>query len=181
MRLRTASLDDAAAIGAVLTASYSLLMRGAYPDDLLESALPRITRANPDLLRSGRYHLAESEDGAAMGCGGWSDRPPGSGPDGHAHIRHFATHPDWTGQGVGRAIYRRCEEEAAAAGFGGFICFSSLNGEPFYAALGFRRVREIRVPMGPGLRFPSVLMVKGIGDELPLPRGERAGVRGSER
>ena len=163
MRVRTASLDDAAAIGAVLTASYSLLMRGAYPDDLLERALPRITRANPDLLRSGRYHLAESDDGAAMGCGGWSDRPPGSGPDGHAHIRHFATHPDWTGKGVGRAIYGRCEEQAAAAGYGGFVCFASLNGEAFYAALGFRRVREIRVPMGPGLRFPSVLMVKGIG------------------
>ena len=152
----------------MLDASYSRLMRGAYPDDLLERALPRITRANPELLRSGRYHLAESDEGEAMACGGWSDRPPGAGPDGHAHIRHFATHPDWTGKGAGRAIYERCEAEAAAAGFGGFVCFSSLNGEGFYAALGFRRVREIRVPMGPDLRFPSVLMVRGIAPASSL-------------
>ena len=164
MRVRTATSVDADAIGAVLEASYSQLMRGAYPDSLLERALPRIIRANPELVGSGRYHIAESDTGEAMACGGWSDRPPGAGPDGHAHIRHFATHPDWTGKGAGRAIYERCESEAAAAGFGGFVCFSSLNGEGFYAALGFRRVREIRVPMGPGLRFPSVLMVRGIGD-----------------
>ena len=163
MRVRAATLDDAAAVGAVLNPSYARLMRGAYPDDMLELALPRITRANPELLESGRYYLAESDEGDAMACGGWSDHAPGAGPDGHAHIRHFATHPDWTGRGAGRAIYEKCAAEAAAAGFGGFVCFASLNGEGFYAALGFRRVKEIRVPMGPGLRFPSVLMVRRIG------------------
>lgn len=162
MRVRTATPNDAETVGAVLAESYPRLMREAYPDDLLERALPMITRANPELLRSGRYHIAESEAGEAMACGGWSDRPPGGGPDGHAHVRHFATHPDWTGKGAGRAIYETCEAEAAAAGFGGFVCFSSLNGAGFYAALGFRRVREIRVPMGGGIRFPSVLMVRDI-------------------
>ena len=165
MRVRTAFPDDPRAVAALLQASYGRLMRPAYPEALLERALPRITRPNPALLGSGRYHIAEEADGRAIGCGGWSDRPPGGRPsgDGAAHIRHFATHPDWTGKGAGRAIYERCEAEAAAAGFRRFICFASRNGEGFYAALGFERVREIEVPMGPDLLFPSVLMVRGIG------------------
>jgi len=197
MQVRPATPADATTVTGILAASYPALMRGAYPDSLLERALPLITRANPALLESGTYHLALAEDGEAVACGGWSHRPPErdsreageyaarflnraacsksllphrlSGKpvptfphDALAHIRHFATHPDWTGRGAGRAIFERCEAEARAAGFTRFTCYSSRNGEPFYAALGFRRVREIEVPMGPELRFPSVLMVREI-------------------
>jgi GNAT superfamily N-acetyltransferase len=164
MKVRPATPADAAAVSAILAASYPALMRDAYPDELLVRALPLITRANPALLESGSYHLALLEDGEAVACGGWSHRPPerDSREPGLAHIRHFATHPDWTGRGAGRAIYERCAAEARAAGFTRFTCYSSRNGEPFYAALGFRRLREILVPMGPGLRFPSVLMVREI-------------------
>lgn len=153
-----------ATVSAILAASYPSLMRGAYPDDLLARALPRITSANSTLLESGTYYLAEAEDGAAAGCGGWSYRPPeaDSREEGIAHIRHFATHADWTGKGVGRAIFDRCEADAAAAGFTRFTCYSSLNGEGFYAALGFRRVREIAVPLSRNLLFPSILMVRDI-------------------
>jgi N-acetylglutamate synthase-like GNAT family acetyltransferase len=165
MQVRTATIEDENRISAILAASYPSLMREAYPDDLLDRALPRITTANPALLASGTYYLAEAEDGTAAGCGGWSYRPPEQDrrEEGVAHIRHFATHRDWTGRGVGRAIFDRCEADARAAGFTRFTCYSSLNGEPFYAALGFRRVREINVPLAPDLRFPSVLMVRGIG------------------
>lgn len=167
MLVRTATPDDMATVSAILAASYPSLMRGAYPDDLLARALPRITSANPALLASGTYYLAEAEDGSAAGCGGWSHRPPEEDrrEQGVAHIRHFATHQDWAGKGVGRAIFHRCEAEARAAGFTRFTCYSSLNGEGFYAALGFLRVREISVPMGPDLRFPSILMVREIGPD----------------
>ena len=164
MKVRPATPDDAATVSAILAASYPALMRGAYDQALLVRALPLITRANPHLLASGTYYIA-FEGSEAVACGGWSHRPPEAdrGEPGLAHIRHFATHPDWTGRGAGRAIFERCEAEARAAGFRRFICYSSRNGEPFYAALGFRRVREILVPMGPQLRFPSILMVREIG------------------
>jgi GNAT superfamily N-acetyltransferase len=163
MLVRPATPDDAHRVGAILAASYPELMAPAYPPELLARALPRIVRPNPVLLESGTYYLAEL-DGEPAGCGGWSHRPPEADlrQPGTAHIRHFATHPGRIGRGVGRAIYDRCEADAAAAGFARFVCYASLNGEPFYAALGFRRVRLFEAPMG-DLLFPSVLMVREIG------------------
>lgn len=164
MHLRIATLEDSAAISGVLRASYYGLMAEAYPAALLERVLPYTTRANPALLGSGRYYLVETPAGECVGCGGWSDHPP-DGPDPHprrAHIRHFATHPDWTGRGVGRTIYERCEEDARAAGFTAFEAYASLNGEPFYAALGFRRIERIETPMPGGVTFPAIRMERAI-------------------
>jgi GNAT superfamily N-acetyltransferase len=164
MRLRVARLEDSAAVGAVLGASYPTLMAAAYPAELLAKTLPSITRPNPGLLGSGRYYLVVAETGAPIGCGGWSDRPPGAPePDPRrAHIRHFATHPDWTGRGVGRMIYERCEADARAAGFAAFEAYASLNGEAFYATLGFRRLGPIETPMPGGVLFPAVRMERAI-------------------
>ncbi|HEX8573916.1 MAG TPA: GNAT family N-acetyltransferase [Allosphingosinicella sp.] len=160
MRLRVATQADSEAVAAVLGPSYAGLMAEAYPRELLERALPVMTRANPDLLGSGRYYLVESETGEPAGCGGWSPNPPGRpcGEAGRAHIRHFATHPGWTGRGVGRMLYERCEADARKAGFTAFECWASLNGEGFYASLGFRRLHPIETPMGGGLLFPAVRM-----------------------
>ncbi len=164
MRLRVATLEDAATVGSVLSASYSTLMADAYPAEVLARALPPMSRANPELLVSGRYYLVEAETGQPAGCGGWSDHPP-DGPEAdprRAHIRHFAVHPDWTGRGVGRMIYQRCEDDARTAGFTVFEAYSSLNGEGFYAALGFRRLALIETPMPGGVSFPAVRMERAI-------------------
>jgi GNAT superfamily N-acetyltransferase len=171
MQIRPATPDDRETVAGILAASYPLLMRAAYRDELLARTLPGMTRANPGLLASGTYYLAEPEPGLFAGCGGWSDHGPGGGgrEPGIAHIRHFATHPDWTGRGVGRALYERCETDARAAGFVRFTCFASLNGEPFYRAVGFTAVRMIEVPMGAGVSFPSILMTREIGPEIRDP------------
>jgi len=60
------------------------------------------------------------------------------------------------------ALYARCKHDARDAGLSQFECYSSLNGETFYAALGFRRLAQINVDMFDGLRFPSVHMVADI-------------------
>jgi GNAT superfamily N-acetyltransferase len=164
MRVRVASPEDAGAVSAVLRPSYARLMAPAYPPDLLARTLPLITRANPALLASGRYYLVEAETGEPAGCGGWSAHPPGaSEPDPRrAHIRHFATHPAWVGRGVGRMLYESCEGDARAAGFTRFEAWASLNGEGFYAALGFCRLEQIETPMPGGIRFPAVRMERAI-------------------
>jgi GNAT superfamily N-acetyltransferase len=161
--IRVATPVDAAAVAHVLVNSYPTLMAAAYDPALLARALPLITRAHPRLLAGGSYYLAEA-DGHAAGCGGWSWERPGETEveTGLAHIRHFATHGDWTGRGVGRALYERCEQDARAAGANRFECYASLNGEAFYAALGFARIGAIEVAMGPGLDFPSILMQRPI-------------------
>ncbi len=135
--IRPATPEDAAAVTAVLQASYPALMQGHYDPDALAAALPRMTRANGALLASGTYYVAKAAAGPLIGCGGWSFERPGTGAvePGLAHIRHFGVAPDWTGRGAGRALYARCAAEARAAGASRFECFASLNAVPFYRLL----------------------------------------------
>lgn len=155
---------DGPLVGALLSASYPDLMSQGYEGAILEALLPTITQANPALLSSGTYYLAESGDGSGAGCGGWTLERPGSGEivAGLGHIRHFATHPEWIGRGIGRAIYAVCQEQAQSAGVGRFECYATINAEGFYAALGFTKLRQIDVPMGPRLVLPSILMTCSI-------------------
>ncbi len=164
VNVRVSTLDDSAKISSLLQASYPELMRPAYDAKLLEQVLPRMTVAQSRLLESGSYYVAEASGGAIVGCGGWTKERPGTGEimAKVGHIRHFGVHPEWTRCGVGKALYTRCELDARDAGLSQFECYASLNGEAFYAALGFRRLAEIDVDMFDGLRFPSVHMVADI-------------------
>lgn len=139
-------------------------MRPAYDAELLDRVLPRITTAQPGLLKSGSYYVAEAPDGAIIGCGGWTKERPGTNEIevGVGHIRHFGVHPRWTRRGTGKALYSQCVCDARDAGISRFECYSSLNGEAFYSSLGFRRLAQIEVDMFDGLRFPSVHMVADI-------------------
>ena len=139
-------------------------MRGAYRDSVLTAALPAMTIAQPSLLQSGTYYLAETIGGILVGCGGWSMERPGSGEvlAGLAHIRHFCVHPEWTRQGVGRALYTRCRDDAKNFGVTVFECCSSINGESFYAALGFERDRIVAGELPGGMALPSVRMIAAI-------------------
>lgn len=155
--IRIAEMGDAVAISRVLLASYSALYRGWYQDDVLNAALPAMTCANPRLLATGRYFVAEIGD-AIVACGGWSAEKPGGAMISRlAHVRHFATDPDFINRGCGGAILTRSLEEAAAAGFAEIESVSSLTAEAFYARHGFSPVAMVRQPMG-GADFACVLM-----------------------
>ncbi|EKV32379.1 GCN5-related N-acetyltransferase [Caenispirillum salinarum AK4] len=161
--VRVATVDDAAAVTALLEACYPTLMTPHYDPAVMARALPLMCRANPSLLASSTFYIAMSTEGTTLGCGGWTLARPGA-PDDPVdptlgHIRHFATHPDAVRRGVARAIFARCAADARAAGVARFECFSALGAEPFYAAMGFRAVGPMAVAMGPDLRFPSTRMV----------------------
>ena len=166
--VRVASLDDAEAVGSVLRTSYPNLMASGYPADILARALPLMVRANPALLCSGTYYLAEGPDGTVVGCGGWTFERPGAAgapiDPTPGHIRHFATDPGWIRCGVGRMLFDRCVADARAAGVRRFECYSSLVAEPFYGALGFVAIEPITIDMGPGIAFPSVRVICRITD-----------------
>lgn len=162
--VRPATLADSDDVSALLQDSYPTLMRRAYDHSVLAANLPFMTVAQPKLLQSGSYYVAESSTGAVIGCGGWTRERPGTGEvmTGLGHIRHFGVHSDWTRRGVGRAIYTRCLNDARNEGLQKFECYSSLNGESFYSALGFERLGLIEVKMPGDVRFPSIHMVSEI-------------------
>lgn len=163
--LRLATLADEARVSALLRASYSILLRAAYDEMVLSPALELMTKANPALLASGTFYVAESNDKVMVGCGGWTREPP-PGDDkvepNLAHIRHFATHWEWTNRGIGRAIYDLCEADARSAGIDNFECNSILNAEGFYSAVGFESIRRLDVALRPDVVLPGVLMQRQI-------------------
>ena len=161
--IRIATPDDAPLVRAILEDSYPALMATAYPAGLLARAMPLITRPHPRLLAGGTYYLAEV-DGEIAGCGGWSFWEPGGGAveTGLAHIRHFAVCESWSGRGVGHRSRIGRKGLARRAGADRLEVQSSLNGEVFYARLGFERIGPMDVPMGPDLVFPSILMRRTI-------------------
>jgi GNAT superfamily N-acetyltransferase len=162
--IRVASPADADAVSAVLAASYTSLLAGHYESGALSRALPYMTRANPMLLASGTYYVAESQAGEIAGCGGWTAARPGTGEiaQGEAHIRHVATHPAWAKRGVGALLMGRCFDEARQHGVRKLHCFSTLNAVAFYRACGFETVGPIEVALVPNLTLPSVPMSRAL-------------------
>ena len=162
--IRIANPMDADAVSALLVASYSSLLGTHYDHGVLGRALPHLTKANIILLACGTYYVAEGEPGKVVGCGGWTAANPESGEitEGEAHIRHFATHPEWIRRGIGTALLARCLSEARLAGTCKLYCCSTLNAERFYRASGFDAVGPIEVSLGPSMKFPGILMSREI-------------------
>ena len=162
--LRVAVPSDEQAVGALLQASYTVLMAPWYDAELLQRALPLMTVANPQLLRSDSFYIVESENGAVVGCGGWSSEQPGSGRQapGEAHIRHFATHPQWTRRGIAKTILARCFEDSRAEDVALMHCNAALGSEPFYAAAGFEAVGPIQIAMLANVFLPATRMRRSL-------------------
>ncbi|MBI1416315.1 MAG: GNAT family N-acetyltransferase [Limimaricola sp.] len=156
MLIRVATPEDLGRIDALLSASYPRLLRPDYPPSVLVMALPLISRANPALVSSGTYYVAE-EAGAILGAGGWTPRRGGQ-----AEVRHLVT--DWRHQrqGLGRAILSHALEAARDVGMTTAHAAATRTAVPFYAAMGFTRLADIVVPLAPGIGFPAVSMRRAL-------------------
>jgi GNAT superfamily N-acetyltransferase len=163
--LRRARPADLSAVDVLLSRSYPRLLAADYPPSVLVLAVPRIARAQPALLASGTYFLAEDGAGRVVGAGGWTPAAPGrAGGLGRmeqriGHVRHVATDPDMVRQGVGRQLMTRVMQDARAVGVEVLECASTRTAVPFYAALGFRTLGDLVVSLGPGVEFAAVRMM----------------------
>ncbi len=162
--IRPTSAADLPAIDALLGKSYPVLLKPDYPPSVLVTCLPLISRARPDLLRSGTYYMVEASDGTALAAGGWTHGAPqgGVGPRDVGHIRHVVTHPDATRRGLGRAVMERSFAAARISGVRWMLCQSTRTAEPFYASMGFQRRGEITIMLRPGIGFPAVEMIRSL-------------------
>jgi GNAT superfamily N-acetyltransferase len=156
--IRRAKAADYSAISAILAVAY-VRLKYAYDPLGFDNALPLMSKANPKLIASGTYYIADIEDLPA-GCGGWSPEQPGTGTiaDGVGHIRHFATHPAHARKGVARALLDRCLAEARQRGITTMMSNSTLPAVAFYESAGFEKLGVTDVEMGPGIVLPAVQM-----------------------
>lgn len=169
--LRTALPSDLAALDRLLGRSYPRLLAPDYPPSTLVLAVPRFARAQPELLQSGRYFVAEDAQGRILAAGGWSWRSPsGHEVERSGHVRHVATDPDVVRQGLGRMIMTRVMLEARDAGVRWLDCLSTRTAVSFYQALGFRIMHPKDLALGPGIDFPVLRMLADLEEELPRKR-----------
>ena len=156
--IRKATLADLAVVDHLLGRSYPKLLASHYPPSTMVLAVPLMARAQPRLLRSGRYFLAEY-GGRVVGAGGYSiDSPSGAIVPGTMHVRHVATDPSMARRGVARALLAHVLAVARQEGAASFDCISTRNAEVFYTAMGFLPVAPVTLNLGPGIEFPAIHM-----------------------
>jgi len=132
---------------------------GAYGRGALEAWARLGWQYRHQLLRDpGAFFVAASGE-RVVGVGGWS---PDSLGQADAWLRYVFVHPDWAGRGVGRMLAEAAEAAARAEGKSRFQVWSSLNAAGFYEALGYRRVRQGRLPVTGTVEMGYVLMLKEI-------------------
>ena len=158
MLIRPSTKDDLGAVDALLARTYPKLLKADYRPSVLVTALPIISRARPELLGCGTYYVAE-EDGEVLGAGGWT---PDRQDERLGHIRHVVTDDRALRRGVGRALMQRSFDVARAAGMTRMECWATRTAVPFYTALGFTEVGLIDVPLGDGIVFPSIRMMRDL-------------------
>ncbi|MEO6299972.1 MAG: GNAT family N-acetyltransferase, partial [Paracoccaceae bacterium] len=120
LTLRLATIADLAAVDDLLGRCYPRLLAKDYPPSIMVTAVPLLTRARPELLASGRYHLAVDDGSRVVGAGGWSGRGQG-----WAQVRHVATDPSHLRCGIGRSLMARVLDEATATGVTAMDCLST--------------------------------------------------------
>lgn len=159
IEIRPTTSRDIAVVDDLLARSYPALLKADYPASVMVTALPIISRAQPDLVTCGTFYGA-FEDETLLGVGGWTAASPGRAKEveGRGHIRHFATDPQRIRQGIGRAIIVKCLADARRAGVSQMRCQATLTAVPFYASVGFTRLSNIDVPLRAGIVFPAVEM-----------------------
>jgi GNAT superfamily N-acetyltransferase len=174
-QLRLATLDEAAAIEALMKASIRDLVPQFYDAAQTESSVQHVAVVDRMLIEDGTYFVAEA-DGDLVACGGWSRRDKlytGSGAaSGDVRLLDPATEParvramfvraDWTRRGLGRRILAACEAAAKAEGYRTLALMATLSGLPLYQSYGFRVLTYAAVALPNGVTVDCASMEKPI-------------------
>lgn len=171
--LRKADLDDVPDLEALIARSIRALGMGDYSSEQIEGALLGAFGVDTQLIRDGTYYAAH-QDGALVGCGGWSRRRTLFGGDRHldrdgaeldprleaAKIRAFFVDPSYARRGIGSAILDACESEARARGFTRFELMATLPGVRLYRTRGYVPGHSIQHLLPGGVSIEFVPMSK---------------------
>jgi len=154
--IRVANRADMGALDLLYGRSYRKLLAADYPPSVLVIALPLITTAQPALIASGTYFVAEAE-GELIGAGGWTLRAAGVGD-----VRHVVTDARYVRRGVASGLFARIFETAQGAGITRMACTATRTAVPFYQAMGFVALGAIEMELRPGILFPAVQMARDL-------------------
>lgn len=174
-QIRPATMADMPALNQLVEAAVRQLNAPDYTLAQLESALQYAYGIDTQLILDGTYFVVEV-NGRLVGSGGWSQRKTLYGndkakpkPDNDillnpgtdaAKMRAFFVHPQFSRQGIGRALMTTSEAAARCAGFTQLELIATLTGEPLYATMGYILTNRFSVTLPDGTPFAVAHMVK---------------------
>ncbi|MBI1808568.1 MAG: GNAT family N-acetyltransferase [Gemmatimonadetes bacterium] len=173
--LRTATADDIPALNALIERSARALSVGFYTPVEIDAAVRYVFGVDSRLVADGTYFVVE-DDGAIVGCGGWSwrrtlyggDQRPMDARDAAdpavepAKVRAFFVAPERARRGIGRQLLTACFDAARAAGFRRVELMATLPGVPLYAAAGFMEIARVVDTLPDGTPLPFVRMGRSL-------------------
>jgi GNAT superfamily N-acetyltransferase len=168
--IRRALPDDIPALRAMQARSMRGLGSAYYGAATIEAFLGQADTLEAAVVEEGHYFLAEDAGGAVLGSGGWSRRVPGYAggraplPEHAATIRSVFVDPAAARRGLGSALMRRAERDAAGRGIRRLELLATLSGLPLYARLGYRPIRAVVLTLPDGSRFSGVEMSKPLAE-----------------
>ena len=165
--VRPAAAADLDAIAAIQAAAIQVLGAATYAPDQLEAWARSGFELRHGLLDQGSFFLAEMA-GRPVGVAGWS---PDARDRSAAWIRYVFVRPEVARRGVGRRLMTTVEGSARESGRSVLHVWSSLNALAFYGALGYRRRRGVRIPLGSGMEMSCLHMVKPGAPRRPAAPG----------
>jgi GNAT superfamily N-acetyltransferase len=140
---------DAPALTAI---AFAAKRHWGYPEAWIQHWRAALTVA-PEYVANNACFVAAS-DGEKIGFA--AVRHEGT----DAWIDHLWVMPQAMGQGIGRLLFRRCEEEARRNGATRLVVEADPHAEGFYVRLGARTVGRLASPMDGAERFLPVMAKK---------------------
>jgi GNAT superfamily N-acetyltransferase len=173
--LRAAVFADIPQIEALIVRSARGLSAAHYRPSQIEGALRGAFGVDTQLLADGTYFIAE-EDGAVVGCGGWSFRSTLFGSDARADrdssvldprtqaakIRAFFIDPGHARRGIASLLLEHCEQQALARGYQQVELMATLPGVELYAARGYSGAALVHFDLGQGETIEFMPMRKAL-------------------
>jgi N-acetylglutamate synthase-like GNAT family acetyltransferase len=170
-RLRIAQPADVPALQELIARSARGLSVGFYTPEQTEALLQYVFGVDSQLIEDQTYFLIEVGD-EVVACGGWSKRATLFGGDqaktgadplldpavDPARIRAFFVDPRMARRRLGHQLLAACTAAARTAGFRSLELASTMPGEPFYAACGFRVLERFELALPDGVRAPLTRM-----------------------
>jgi len=157
---RLATTADTADIAELMRISILENMKSFLSSAEIEAAQETMG-VDQTLIEDQTYFVVETvldNQTIMVGCGGWGKRKTLYGGDHSAgrddtfadpavdaaRIRAMYTHPSWIRRGIGTLLLELGEAAAREAGFKMIELGSTIPGEPFYTARGYREVGRDR-------------------------------------
>lgn len=154
-RIRRAVPADAASVWAIHTRAIREVASAHYDPATIAAWSGRVTPAScADAIATRIVVVAVTEDDRIAG---FAELDPEAGI-----VRACYVDPDFTRQGVGRALMNAVEGEARAGGRSALLLDASLNAVAFYESLGWHAEAAARHGLGQGASFDCVVMTKKI-------------------